>query len=308
MRHLALGRVLVPAVLAAACGADAIQAPMPIAAPSMGRSAAALPPSYEYETFAVPGAILTVAQGVNARGDIVGFFDDAGRRRHGFLLRDGLFATIDIQGAVSTDARGIGPDGDIVGGYRRAGEPGVNIHGYQLTAQGDTVPVNYPGHTNTIPQRILPNGTILGCRHDQDTMGSMRGIVMGRHANEELNAFASMNNGATPDGRRIAGLYTDMANRTAGYVVEDGVFTPFFVPGSDFTAAWDINPAAQITGVYRDAASRFHGFVRSGDEYATLDVPGAAATRAFGINARGAVVGSYVASGVTRAFIATPAR
>lgn len=308
MRRLALGRMLVPAVLAAACGADTIQAPMPIAAPSLERSAAALPSSYQYATFAVPGAISTVAQGINARGDIVGFFENAGPRRHGFLLRDGLFTRIDIRGAVSTDARGIGPDGDIVGGYRRAGEPGVNIHGYRLTAQGDTVPVDYPGHTNTIPQRILPNGTILGCRHDGDLMTTMRGVVMGRHANEELNESASMNNGATPDGRRIAGLYTDMANRTAGYVVEDGVFTPFFVPGSIMTAAWDMNPAAEIAGVYRDAALRFHGFVRSGDDYVTLDVPGAAATRAFGINARGAVVGSYVAGGVTRAFLATPAR
>ena len=308
MRRLALGRMLVPAVLAAGCGADTIQAPMPIAAPSLERSAAALPSSYEYETFAVPGAILTTAQGINARGDIVGLFNDAGRRRHGFLLRNGQFTTIDIRGAVSTDARGIGPDGDIVGGYRRAGEPGVNIHGYLLTAQGDTMPVNYPGHTNTIPQRILPNGTILGCRHDGDFMATMRGIVMGRGGNEELDERASMNNGATPDGRRIAGLYTDMTNRTAGFVVEDGVFTPFFVPGSNLTAAWDMNPAAQIAGVYRDAASRFHGFVRSGDDYATLDVPGAAATRAFGINARGTVVGSYVTGGVTRAFIATPAR
>jgi hypothetical protein len=100
-----------------------------------------------------------------------------------------------------------------------------------------------------------------------------------------------------------------MTGRGEGYLVDAGQFTPFVVPGSRSTAAWDVNPRGEIVGVYQDAANRFHGFVRDGDDYDSLDVPGATATRAFGINAGGDVVGAYVdGTGRTRAFIAIRTR
>lgn len=321
MRRLTTGSLLVPAMLLAACGADTIQGPLSPAATTYERQGRTLPESFDYTTIDFHDALgtvatLTSAQGINADGDVVGFYDTPDRIRHGFLLREGVFTTIDFPSppgrrVVSTDARGIGPGGDIVGGYQLAGEPAVNIHGYRLTAEGRFEAVDYPGHTNTIPQRILPGGTILGCRHDGDTMDSMRGIVMSREGNAELDTLASMNNGATPDGHRMVGLYTPAGRPTAGFLVEDGAFTPFrIVPGA-FTAAWDMSPSGQIAGVYADAAGRIHGFVRSGDDHVTLDVSGVTgvtATRAFGINARGDVVGAYVAGGRTHAYLATPIR
>jgi probable HAF family extracellular repeat protein len=267
--------------------------------------------SFEFSEIVIPGATLTNAQGINAAGDVVGIYRDAGGRTHGFLWRKGEVTTIDFPGASSTEARGISPDGDIVGAYRVAGEPAVNIHGFLLTKHGTLSRVDYPNHTSTIPQRILPNGTILGCRHDADTMGTMFGIRMGADGTSgETDMPASMHNGATPDGGLIVGLFTDMmTGRGEGYVIEDGTFTPFVVPGSNLTAAWDVNPRGEIVGVYRDAANRIHGFVRDGDDYVALDVPGATATRAFGINAGGDVVGAFVdAAGLTRAFIATRTR
>jgi probable HAF family extracellular repeat protein len=267
--------------------------------------------SFEYSEILVPGATLTNAQGINAAGDIVGIYRDAAGRTHGFLWRKGEVTTIDFPGASSTDARGIGPDGEIVGAYRVAGEPAVNIHGFLLNKDATFSRVDYPNHTSTIPQRILPNGLILGCRHDSDTMETMHGIRIGADGtSDETDVPASMHNGATPDGGLIVGLFTDMmTGRGEGYVIEDGAFMPFVVPDSNFTAAWDVNPRGEIVGVYRDNANRFHGFVRDGDDYVTLDVPGATATRAFGINAGGDVVGAFVdATGRTRAFIASRTR
>lgn len=322
MRRLTTGSLFVPAMLLAACGADTIQAPLSPATTAYERQGQTLPESFDYTTIDFHDALgtvatLTSAQGINADGDVVGFYDTPDKIRHGFLRRDGVFTTIDFPSSagrqvVSTDARGIGPGGDIVGGYQLAGEPAVNIHGYRLTAEGQFVAADYPGHTNTIPQRILPDGTILGCRHDGDTMGTMRGVVMSRHGNAELDVMASMNNGATPDGHRIAGLYTPAGELTfAGYVVEDGVFTPFRIVAGKLTAAWDMSPSGQIAGVYADAAGHVHGFVRSGNDHVTLDmtgVDGVTATRAFGINASGDVVGAYVAGGKTHAYLATPIR
>jgi uncharacterized membrane protein len=273
--------------------------------------------SFVYHEVVVPGALSVDAQGINARGDIVGGYRDAAGRNHGYLWKRGEVTTIDYPGAAFTLARGISPRGDIVGNYRMPGEPAVNSHGYLLKRDGTFVNIDYPGHTNTVPQRILPDGTILGCLHDTDMMMTMRGVLMGRRGNEETDAFASMHNGATPDAELIVGFFRNMmTDRVEGYVIEDGEFTPFVVPGSiqtgssppgfPATAAWDVNPRGEIVGVYTDPAGRLHGFVRDDDDYLTLDVPGATATRAFGINAGGDVVGAFVdGAGVTRAFIAS---
>jgi len=288
-------------LLVAACE----RAPLEPAALPLAARLAASAPTFSFTTIEVPGATSTTAWGINPRGDIVGSYV-LGGVSHGFLLSHGSFTTIDVPGAASTDTRGIGPNGEVVGTYRMPGEAAVTFHGYRRSVSGEILPADYPGY-NEIPARLLPDGTILGCRHDNDLMASMRGISMSREGNAELDVFASMNNGATPDRHRIVGLYTNMdvsPLRQEGYVIDDGVFTPFLVPGSDMTAAWDINPTGEIVGVYHDAAG-FHGFVRTGDQYLSVNFPGAAATRVFGINPRGDIVGSYIAGNRTFGFVAT---
>ena len=305
MRPLVLSSIMLSAAFVVGCGVDNIQAPSPsVRPPLLARGESRAEGAFDFTTIDVPGAVVTSASGINARGDIVGNFTDA-TGTHGFLLRDGEFTTIDFPASVASDARGISPDGDIVGTYRLAGQTG-QIHGYVRTKDGAFVAVNSAGHINTIAQRILADGTILGCRHD-NTMGSMNGIMVSREGYSETEAFASMHNGATPDRRHIVGLYTNMVagNRGEGYRIDDGVFTALLVPNSTFTAAWDINPAGQIVGVYRNATGP-HGFVLTDEGYVPIDFPGATVTRAFGINARGDVVGNYIAAGKTHGYLARP--
>lgn len=297
-------RMALPAILLAGCSADRSQAPA-LTGASLSPPAVRSDPEYTFTSIAFPDALSTTAFGINARGDVVGTYVDANRVSHGFRWRDGEFTTIDVPNAAGTDARGINPNGEIVGGYWMKGEPAVNIHGYRLTKHGEFIAVDFPGHTNTIPQRILPNGTILGCRHDGDMMGSMRGVIITRTENVDTEAFASMNNGATPDGKRVVGLYTNMMTALQeGYIIDDGVFASLVVPGSSTTAAWDINPAGEIVGVYRTSTG-LHGFVLHDGAYQALDYPASTATRAFGINAGGSIVGNYVAGGKTRGFVAS---
>jgi uncharacterized membrane protein len=134
----------------------------------------------------------------------------------------------------------------------------------------------------------------------------MYGFVRTAAGYAGLNVQASMNNGATPDGNEIVGLYTDMmTGLTHGYIIDHGTLTPFDVPGSNLTNAWDINPQGEIVGVFRDMTGRVHGFLRSrtGD-YTAINFPGARATRAFGINPGSDVVGAYVDSaGNTHGFL-----
>ena len=258
----------------------------------------------EYITIAPEGARTSTAFGINPRGDIVGTFIAQDFVTRGFLLRKGEFTVIDVDGAAGTTARGISPSGEIVGAYWLPGDPTVAFRGFLRTKKGDSVNVRFPGHSWEIAQRILPNGTILGCRHDTDQMATMRGITIGRHGPSEIEAFGSMHNGATPDLRVIVGLWFNMMdNQQEGYTIEDGVFTPFMVPGSNLTNAWDVNPDGVIVGVYR-VGTILRGFVRTGDSYTTIHYPGSAVTRTFGINARGDVVGNYVLNGTTYAYLA----
>lgn len=263
--------------------------------------------TYAYLTIDYPGASATSLSGINARGDIVGSYTDANGSSHGLVLRDGVFSTVDVPGAAGTDARGINPAGDIVGGYWLPGEPGPNIHGYLLRRDGTLEYVDYPGQTNTIPQRLLPDGTILGCYHGADMMMSMFGMWMHGSVTDAIGQSASMNNGATPDLSVIAGLFTDLtepAPRAAwGYVIQNGIFTRFRVPGSNLTAVWDVGPEGALVGVYRNPAGT-HGFLLEEGEYTSIDYPAAAITRAFGINAGGDIVGSYVSGGVSHGYLA----
>lgn len=273
--------------------------------PSPTAGFAAAPLGFAFTTIDVPGAKHTVASGINDRGEIVGYYDDS-TGTHGFQLRNGEFATIDFPGATFTIALGIGPSGVVVGAYRSRGEPAVNFHGFLRTSDGRFERVDAPPYKNTIAQRILPDGTILGCRHDDDFGASMRGAVLTPQKYSETAAFGSMHNGATPDLRRIVGLYNYApGERSAAYAIDEGKFIPLVVPGSTATSAWDVNPAGVTVGTYRDSAG-VHGFVLTRAGFVPLNVPDATMTRAFGINSSGAVVGSFDADGRTVGFLATP--
>ena len=60
----------------------------------------------------------TGIRGMNARGDLTGIYLDAGGRLHGFLLRDGVFETVDYPGSVNGGGTLVISNlGLIVGGY-----------------------------------------------------------------------------------------------------------------------------------------------------------------------------------------------
>ena len=302
----------VAVIAVAACFNLAACADNPVAPDSRLRSPASssfarAERSYAFTTVDVPGAFQTLPQGINASGVIVGaYFSGSGCPSapcvvKGFIYNGTSFTTVVYHNAAGTEAvntqlRGIGPSGEIVGSYRMPGEAAVNVHGFILTTAGEFISADYPGHTNTIPQRILPDGTILGCYHDNDTMGSMFGFLVRKGDFSPIDISRSMHNGATPSGNTIVGLFTDMdAGKARAYVIEDGVFTPFDAPNSSGTQAWDINPSGTIVGIFTDDDAPFaaHGFVLDRGQYTTINYPGSAYTDTFGINAAGDIVGKY---------------
>ncbi len=289
---------------------------------------------YTFTQVDVPGAFQTIPSGINADGVIGGwYFSGAGCPAapcvvKGFVDNDGVFTTVVYHNAAGTNAaltqvRAVGQDGTVVGSYRMPGEPAVNFHGFILTTDGAFVPIDFPNHTSTIPQRILPDGTILGCYHDTDQSTTMHGMSFGKSGFSALDTAMSMHNGGTPNGHTITGLFTDMTGKGRAYVVEGDAFTAFDAPNSSSTAAWDMNPGGSIVGLFQDAAAPHstHGFVLDHSvvadgavtgEYTTINYPvtptvNAAYTDVFGINAAGDIVGKYkaTATGPFHGYIAT---
>lgn len=313
------------------------------------------------------GATHTSARGINSRGDIVGFYVARGQQHGFVLTQGRFISLdFPAAGVRATIANGINARGEIVGQYTAAvhdpGNPPAEdsplycpsatspacIKGFYYwrdkfstvmfptTVDEDGQPHHHPG---AIAQRITADGDIYGCVHDRDLGPSMHGAVWTRSGTASLLAGGgqladtmsvpmSMNNGGTPGGgQTVVGLFMDMNNQQRGYVVRDGVLTPYDADGANLTAIWDINPSRQFVGTFRYAgepAAKRHGFVQNFDgsgpitlDFTCEEPAGCAgaplgavafATIAFGVNADGVVVGQYalVPGGALRGFVAIP--
>lgn len=261
-----------------------------------------------YETVDYPGATATQLQGINPEGEIVGGFTDA-TGTHGFLLAHGRWTPINYPGAIRTLATGINPQGDIVGNFYSSNGQGLvprNQHGFLLT-DGTFTEIQGPGYMGTIAQRITPTGQIYGCVHNLDYGANMRGFARFPDGSWSIiDTLSSMSNGPTPDGSFIAGLFTDLSTgHTHGFIIRNGNFESFDVPGSILTQAWDASPEEQVVGTYEDAQQKVHGFLMSDGQFTTIDFPGATSTQVRGINPEGDIVGLYTAGGKTHGFLRT---
>jgi len=164
----------------------------------------------------------------------------------------------------------------------------------------------------TGPFRILPDGTIVGCCHDDPLPLGMHGFVIGPKGMNLFSLPGSMHMGATPNGKTLVGYQQTTATTARGYLLDDGNFIPFDFPGSTFTLAMDINPARVTVGAYM-ASGIYHGFLveTRGSavedwQFTTIDYPSATQTRVRGINAGGDMVGNYIDSAAkTHGFLAS---
>jgi len=112
-------------------------------------------------TIDVPAASETDPTGINAAGDIVGYYSSTTTSGvHGFLLTHGAFTTIDFPAAFRTLPTGIHAAGDIVGFYSGSNNSGV--HGF-LLSHGAFTTINFAGVSSyTEALGINPVGDIVG--------------------------------------------------------------------------------------------------------------------------------------------------
>jgi hypothetical protein len=122
----------------------------------------------QYTAISPPGAGCsgTLPAGINAQGDIVGWYFKLPVTEcftHGFLLSKGTYTDIDVPASLgaspgTTVAMGINERGDVVGTYNDAVG---NIHGF-LLSHGSFSTVDVPGAAGTYLLGISVQGDIVG--------------------------------------------------------------------------------------------------------------------------------------------------
>lgn len=236
-----------------------------------------------------PGAEKTRASGNNARGEIVGQYNDLDGV-HAFLLdKKGNYHNIDFPGSVYSAAWGINARGQVVGGYSLASDgPGV-AHGYVRNSNGSFESYDFPAV-------MIASGTLLYTRfRDISDNGNIVGIyrvVGGDFPAVEVHGF----------------LLDKKGNFTnIDYPVGPTTDENFFV-----SLPLGINNSGQVSGGYifwKAVAGPppEHGYVQSSKGvFTTVDFPGADATEIYKSTESGVLVGGYRVGAESNAFRAFP--
>jgi uncharacterized membrane protein len=259
-----------------------------------------------FSTIDFPGAMFTLASGINASGDIVGNYALPGDNApcgHGFLLRRATFTTIDVDiaSSICTVAIDINSTGSIVGFY---GDSHFVFHGF-LLSNGVFSTIDFPGAASTLASGINDVGEIVGFYCPTSNFcGSplpptAHGFVLSGGVFTSFDPPGSIftNGGRINSEGRIAGYYQSADGKTHVFLrTKESTFTTFDPPGPcPFfkNSTPGINAQGEIVGMYMGTDGRLHGFLLTGGVFSTIDVPGAINNANFAINERDEIVGIY---------------
>ena len=280
------------------------------------------PPSqaanYRFSKIHVPNSDSTEANGINARGHIVGSYVDSEGISHGFLLRNGVFKTIDVPGAsVTLAARSINARGDIVGGFL---DSDFARHGY-LLSDGKFTQIDYPGSTGTYTSGINNAGDITGGYFKKNGTNGTFIRKNGKFYNVHIPDSSAPNvRSAQDNGRVLVGsALMDFDGGFHGFVRrKPGEFELIDLPSRSVPCGGvrSINQRGDMVGAfayldsieecYRPDHDR-HGFLLRDGYFKVINYPGSLVTDAFSINDDRVIVGQYIdKQGNSHGFKAVP--
>jgi uncharacterized membrane protein len=266
--------------------------------------------AYRYTVLNVPDAFWTQAYRMNARGDVVGFYQDA-EGMHGFLLRRGSYERLRFPDAVMTHPRGINERGDIVGDYILNGR----THGFVLS-NGRYATLNMPDAFGTRLWDINANGEISG-EFQAAAGGAWHGFIWRKGDFRTLDipeATMSAGFGINVQGE-VVGHYRLPApgggvTKMLGFIWRNGVVTQLDYPAENLMSCAMGISSHVVLGHFWDVASGIvYGYVWQGGEFiATLRVPDARDTYPTSITPSGTIAGYHwdAEAGSWRGFVAEP--
>ena len=259
--------------------------------------------------FKVPGSVSTEGYNINQDGSIVGHYDTADGRRHGFIARpitdtaapvedqpmptpadlNYTFESIDVPG-VDFLAVTASSDFEDYAGYTKSAD-GEKEVAFTLI-DGVFTTYDFPGSQNTYFYALGNDGQAAG--HYQDSEGLYHGVIL---ENGELRQYDFQGAvqteiyGISDTTGALTGNFTDASGVRRGFSGD----TIVEAPGASETYAYFINASGRMVGSYIDADGIYHPYTRSkAGRFISLDLPQAATFEYFfvhGINDVGALVG-----------------
>ena len=266
----------------------------------------------------VPDAVSTEGWNVNQDGSVVGHYDSADGRRHGFIARPAqetiprpppalsyTFESIDVPGVDFLAVTASSDFFDYAGNMRSPdGEKDVAF----TLIDGVFETHDFPGSHGTYFYALGNNGIAAG--HYKDSDGLFHGVIL---EDGELRQYDFPDSVET----EIYGYSDSTGALTGSFVDASGVRRGFSgetiveFPGAPETYADFVSWTKHIVGSYRDADGVYHAYMRSSvGRFLSIDLPNALNLEYFflhGLNRARTVVGRAKAVGdVPRTYVGSP--
>jgi uncharacterized membrane protein len=275
----------------------------------LAASAPAALAAAQYTTFDVSGASGTAADGVNAKGTVVGTYWDRAYTYHGFIrAANGTITTFDApEGATVMDARTLNRRGTAIGWYYLGGI----YHGFLRTADGKIKTIDPDGSNDASPNAIGDDGIIVGA-YSTSSSSYTHGFI--RTADGTIATFDAPDGVSTvPLGINgsdvVTGLYQDSSGNSHGFIrAADGTIIEFDAPDAVYgTYAEAIDAAGDVSGTYWASNRVGYGFVRAADGTFTSFQIASKLTFPFVMNRKGGMTGYREGSdGIQHGFLRQP--
>ena len=270
------------------------------------------------QEFKVPDSVSTEGWNVNQDGSVVGHYDTADGRRHGFIARPAqesavrpppalsyTFESIDVPGVDFLAVTASSDFQDYAGNMR--GPDDEKDVAFTLI-DGVFTTYDFPGSQGTYFYALGNNGVAAG--HYKDSNDLFHGVIL---ENGELRQYDF------PDAveTEIYGYSDSTGALTGSFVDTSGVRRGFSgdtiveYPGTPETYADFVSWTGHIVGSYVDADGVYHAYMRSSvGRFLSIDLPNALNLEYFflhGLNRARTVVGRAKAVGdVPRTYVGSP--
>lgn len=252
-----------------------------------------------------PGQSATHCQGINAMGDVVGYYLDLDGNEHGFLLQSGTYTAIDYPLANSTVLNGINDRGQIVGS--RMGAPLPIGFVFDLKSQTFT-DVIYPGANLTAALAVNNNGTVVGYFEDSGQAYGFE-LAASRYRKIALPSFEETYLYSIDALGDLIGDATLSPVRNLPFFFRAGKYERITLPSrvrDDAFVSGTNESGTALVGYYLNGPE-LAGFLDQNGRSRTIAFPGAKYTIASGVNDVEQIVGYFVGfDGGLHGFLWTP--
>ncbi|MGA2185188.1 MAG: hypothetical protein ABSH47_19390 [Bryobacteraceae bacterium] len=269
----------------------------------LGMAATALAQtSYTAIDLGTLGGSWSVANGINASGQVVGVAETSTGNDHAFLYSGGTMMDLGTLGGPMSSATAVNASGQVVGWSDR-------FDGYEhafLHSGGTMIDLGTLGGLASDANGINARGQVVGWSDRFDgyehaflySGGTM--IDLGT-----LGGFNSDANGINASGQVVGIAETPPAEgHFHAFLYGGGNMIDLGTLGGSVSPALGINASGQVVGWSETSAGEEHAFLYSGGSMIDLGTLGGTYSQAQGINANGQVVGiAYTSTGEHHAFL-----